>query len=279
MSRHCTLTETDATHRQRHRDTYTCKDARSSKRDRRDTQIDLELVKTRFAETDGTVANDHWAHSSYLCVAVCCSVLQCVANEHWTHSSYLYVAVCRGVLRCVAVFCKWALSTLLLPVCYFVLQCVALFCEWALSTLLLSVCYSVLQFVAENHRILLLPVCCSVLLCVAVCCGKSGSSLPTCLHVRTHVCTRAEKYTNMPKTIHIHMYMDVRANHHWAHSFYLYVYICTHLYIYENKSLNMKKYLHSHILIYMRITTKLSILLLPVCCSALQCVACGAERH
>jgi len=59
MSRYKTPTETDATHRQRHRDTYTCKDATYSKRDRHDTQMNLELVKTRFAETDGTVANDH----------------------------------------------------------------------------------------------------------------------------------------------------------------------------------------------------------------------------
>ena len=86
-----------------------------------------------------------------MCVAVCCSVLQCVAV--WTRAVYSSqdlalqnVAVCRSVLQCVAVPCS-------------VLQCVAECCR-------------VLQSVAECCRVLqCVAVCCSVLQCVAVCCS------------------------------------------------------------------------------------------------------------
>jgi len=70
----------------------------------------------------------------FQCVAVCCSVLQCVAGV--LQVCCKCVAVCCSVLQCVAVYCS-------------VLQCIA-------------VCFSALQCVA---------LCCNVLQCVTACCS------------------------------------------------------------------------------------------------------------
>ena len=83
------------------------------------------------------------------CVAVCCSVLQCVA-------CVACVAVCCSVLKCVAV-CYWGVSKTVFWSCNCVASCDVLQC--------VAVCYSALQCIA---------VCCSVLqcvACVAVCCS------------------------------------------------------------------------------------------------------------
>ena len=119
------------------------------------SNIQYNVVVSRHCNIEENVAvTQHSFISHYPCVAVCCSVLQCVAVTWIMHtaahcntllhvavtrdsfvSHYPCVAVCCSVLQCVAVCCS-------------VLQCVA-------------VCCSVLQCVA---------VCCSVLQCVAVCC-------------------------------------------------------------------------------------------------------------
>jgi len=79
-----------------------------------------------------------------VCVAVCCSVLQCC-------SVLLCIAVCCSVLQCVAVCCS-------------ALQCIAVCC----------VCHSVLQCVA---------VCCSALQCIAVRCSAISPSFARLLVV------------------------------------------------------------------------------------------------
>jgi len=79
------------------------------------------------------------------CVAVCCSVLQCVAVPCVAVcGSVQCVAVCCSVFQCVAASCS---ALQYVAVCCRVLPCVAL-------------CGSVRQCVA---------MCCSVLQCVAVC--------------------------------------------------------------------------------------------------------------
>jgi len=85
----------------------------------------------------------------YLCVAVCCSVLQCVA----VCCSVLLTSlrICTDVLQCVAVCCS-------------VLQCVAVCCSVLLTSL--RIYTSVLQCVAVCCSVLLtsLRICTSVLL-------------------------------------------------------------------------------------------------------------------
>jgi hypothetical protein len=91
------------------------------------------------------------------CVAVCCSMGQCVAPPY----NVAITGLCLGVLQCVAVCCS-------------VLQCVA-------------VCCSVWQCVV---------VCCSVLQCVAVCLALIhvySTHLPTNpppMHSHPHICCR-----------------------------------------------------------------------------------------
>ena len=76
--------------------------------------VSPQLFATSFPIS--VAANEHYilfmcSHTSpvyLLCVAVCCSVLQCVAVVY-----LLCVAVCCGVLRCVAVCCsvlQWYIS-------------------------------------------------------------------------------------------------------------------------------------------------------------------------
>ena len=80
------------------------------------------------------------------CVAVCCSVSQCVQCVVTTFVATDSADVVTTLQVCVALCCS---ALLCVAVCCNVLQCVAL-------------CCSVLQCVA---------VCCSVLQCVAVCCS------------------------------------------------------------------------------------------------------------
>ena len=90
----------------------------------------------------------------FACVAVCCSVLQCVAECLQCVYSVFTVGlqyVC-SVLQWVAVCCS---------VCAVCLQCVAVCCSVMQCV---TACCSVSQCVA---------VCCSVLQCVAVCCSVS----------------------------------------------------------------------------------------------------------
>jgi len=79
-----------------------------------------------------------------MCVAACCSVLQC-GVAHIVGASHARQAAAPCV-RCVAV---WCIELQCVAVCYSATQCVA-------------GCCSVLQCAA---------VCCSVLRCVAVCCS------------------------------------------------------------------------------------------------------------
>jgi len=87
------------------------------------------------------------------CVAVCCSVLQCVAVSVGTLITPQNASHQTSHVRCVCVC----------DVLWCVLQCIAVCCRVQGVT----VCCSVLQCVA---------VCCSVLQCVAVCCSVSGHS-------------------------------------------------------------------------------------------------------
>ena len=122
-----------------------------------------------------------------LCVAVCCSVLQCAAGVHIRvrpvcDGRAMEVRVC-GVMQCVAVCCG---VLQYVAMCCSVLQCVALCCSVLQCVVgirirvrplgdgrAIEVCEcgvmqcaavrcSVLQYVAE---------CCSVMQYFAVCCG------------------------------------------------------------------------------------------------------------
>jgi len=116
------------------------------------------------------------------CVAVCCSVLQCVAEHtpstnYWAQPLYVCRSVCCSVLQCVAVCCRThsidkLLSAALLCVSQYVLQCVAVCC---------SVCYNVLQCAAG---------CCRVLQCVAVYCIL----LQDTLHRQTSAAHKCDLY-------------------------------------------------------------------------------------
>ena len=100
------------------------------------------------------------------CIAVSCSVLQCVAV--FLHcvavccSMLQRVPLCRNVLQCVA------LSYSVMQFVANVLQYVAVCCS---ELQCMAVCCSVLQCVAVCYSVLqCAAVCCSVLQCVAVCC-------------------------------------------------------------------------------------------------------------
>jgi len=132
-----------------------------------------------------------------VCVAGCCSVLQCVAVccsfavTRWTliyferavrgvvvFCSMLQcvlqcVAVCCSELQCFAVFCSVLqvskyevnveIQTACVAVCCSVLQCVAVCCS-------VLQCVAVLQYFAVCGGV---TVCCSVSRCVAVRCSMS----------------------------------------------------------------------------------------------------------
>ena len=137
------------------------------------------------------------------CVAVCCSVLQCVTNSQIHMNIHIYtitkilfheetahfmqhkqcVAVCCSVLQCVAVCHELTVSYGNSPihaaqaVCCSVLQCVAAVC---------SVCCSALHHVAAVCCLLqCVAVCCSVLQCAAVCCC---SVLPLFMYIGLFWC-------------------------------------------------------------------------------------------
>ena len=107
------------------------------------------------------------------CVAVCCSVLQCVTKQstttrHTRPVTNLKSSVThqKSVLQCVAVWCSVLQCV---AVCCSVLQCVVVYCNVLQCV---AVCCSVLQSVAECCSVLqCAAVCCSVLRCVAVCCS------------------------------------------------------------------------------------------------------------
>ena len=112
------------------------------------------------------------SHTCYDCVAVCCSVLQCVAVLDpltclpcliLCHDSFVHVPSLIHFCRCSQNGSLWwtllAKKVVCVAVCCSVLQCVAVCCSVLQCV---AVCCSVLQCIA---------VCCSVLQCVAVCCS------------------------------------------------------------------------------------------------------------
>jgi len=119
------------------------------------------------------------------CVAVCCSVLQCIETCYTVSRMTLTYCmsgcatstrtlqcgvVCCSVLQCVAV-------------CYSVLQCVAVCCR-AKYLPRVRVCYFHLHVAVWCSMLQCVAVCCSVLQCVAVCCSVlQGKVLTTCLGV------------------------------------------------------------------------------------------------
>ena len=89
------------------------------------------------------------------CVAVCCSVLQCVVVPVGGNSHVAWVAVFCSVLQCVAVCCR-------------VLQCVVVPVGGNSHVACVAVCCRVLQCVTVCCRVLQsVAVCCSVLQCLA----------------------------------------------------------------------------------------------------------------
>jgi len=115
------------------------------------------------------------------CVAVCCSVLQCVAAPLVKALTTVHVfarlpVVCCGVLQRVAVCCSVLQCV---AVCYSVLQCVAVCCSVLQCV---AACCSVLRSRikarATVHMFARLPVvCCNSLQCVVVCCVQCVAAL------------------------------------------------------------------------------------------------------
>jgi len=94
------------------------------------------------------------------CVAVCCSVLQCILSLKADVQTYNDVA---KIFRCVAVCCSVLQRV---AVCCSVLQCVAVCCSaCCLSKLMFRVIITVPRFSGVLQRVV---VCCSVLQCFAV---------------------------------------------------------------------------------------------------------------
>jgi len=91
--------------------------------------------------------------SVFQCVAVCCSALQCAAVRC---SVLQCVAVCFRALQCVSVRCS-------------VFQCVALCCRVLL-------CFARDPWYWELREGFTVAVCCSVLKCLAVCCKRPERS-------------------------------------------------------------------------------------------------------
>ena len=103
-----------------------------------------------------------------LCVAVCCSVLQCVAYEQKcnarnenAHTTSVYVAVCYSVLRCVAVSCG------VLQCVAYERHCIATYNDGHTAGMYVAVCYGVLQ-------------------CVAVCCLRECNFICECVYMYIH---------------------------------------------------------------------------------------------
>jgi len=90
------------------------------------------------------------AATCWQCVAVCCSVLQCVADS-WRWWGFL--AVCCSVLQCVAVFCS-------------MLQCFAVCCSVLQTHDVDGAAFSRIRPEASSAS-----SCCSVLQRVAACCS------------------------------------------------------------------------------------------------------------
>ena len=126
---------------------------------------------------DNHVTQHHGLHT-LVCVAVCCSVLQCVAIVKI--NMLLNTMVCRhiDVLQCAAACCSVLLCDAIVQInmlpnpmvcrCIYVLQCVAVCCSVLQCV---AVCCSVLQRVSivqidmSQHRYLQTYMCCNVLLC------------------------------------------------------------------------------------------------------------------
>jgi len=126
------------------------------------------------------------------CVAVCCSVLQCVLITRWSlaHTSLgsWLKAVCCSVLQCVAVCCS-------------VLQCVAVCADHEMK----SRAY-VIRIVTRSR--VLQCVCWSVLKCVAVCCSVCWSR-DQVSHTLQHTAT----HCNWTRQTHVTWLVNVQAWH------------------------------------------------------------------
>ena len=111
------------------------------------------------------------------CVAVCCSVLQCVTV------ALLCVAVCGSVLQLhfFSVFRAFKLADLLhgvnAAVCSSVMHCVVACCSVLQLWLLLVLQLWILCWSLELHHALLALICMCVCVCVCVCAC-------VCVHVR-----------------------------------------------------------------------------------------------
>ena len=137
------------------------------------------LERTRVVSVSENERNYHFFYQliasansgsvrGHSCVAVCCSVLQCVLQCQSTHLFFFQLIACAtsGSVRgysCVAVCCS-------------VLQCVAVDCG------ILGLCCRVLQCFVE---------CCNVLQCV----GQSPTRAHTLARTHTHTHTHAHAHS------------------------------------------------------------------------------------
>jgi len=178
-------------------------------------------------------------HSS-VCVALCCSVIQCVAvyysvrcivlqqltNACWSRDypaqpqivSALLAALAPAVLQYVAVCCN-------------ALQCVSMYCSNVAShaCILCSICiFSALQQKIFSAllviRICGAAMCCSVLQCAAVCCSVLQCVAVCCSTVTSNACLSS----------YMSIFVVVLAAFEpvvFIHTEYTYIYIHTLLYI------------------------------------------------
>ena len=164
-----------------------------------------------------------------LCVAACCSVLQCAAvccRFLFSPRPPVICPCCRLPLQCVAVCCSVLQCVAGFPFCF--LQCVVA----------CAVCCRFLHLFIEG--------CCSVLQCVAVCCNVLQVSPVVCwlgefcvfgLWLQIVVFVMFTLELSMLKTsptppcmeLSMHMYMNIYTHIYMCGYIYMYIYIHTHI--------------------------------------------------
>jgi len=159
------------------------------------------------------------------CVAVCCSVLQCVVIHRFSPQIevsleivfMMCVAVCCSVLPCVAVCCRVLQCV---AVCSSVLHCVAVRCS-ALQ------CVAVRCSVLHTSQITRIDHLVHANVCLEKIsndrlCAKKGKNNSMHTHSITRTFTRTFTHTHLHTHIHIHMH-----THSLTHA---HTHTCTHIY-------------------------------------------------
>jgi len=217
-----------------------------------------------------------------MCVAVRCSVLQCIAFRVRMDMQRICSYVCCSVLQCVEVYCISHTNGYATHLFVCVLQCVAVCCsvlhfvyEWICNAsvrMCVAVCCSVLHFVYEwicsaSVR-MCVAVCCSVLQCIAFRVRMDMQRI--CSYIRMGIRHVSFTYLTYIHYIRIHK-RNITHSYTWHASF---TYMWHMLYTHTQRSMSWPASSTP-----LNQQTQLCILHTcdihrsAVCCSVLQCVA------